>query len=109
MKRTLRTILPILIVAVLMASCARLPSTSRSQRILTKHFKKYAKKYPKTAYGLYGVKEVEVTKEYEIHKNYIGLEAFITLGNDDVQRILATVDRGPFGWRFLSWENTSGS
>ncbi len=109
MKKILRTILPILFLALLMASCARVPSTSRSQRLLTKHFKKYAKEYPETIYGLHGVEEVEITREYEIHKNYIGLEAFITLRNADVKRILATVEKGPFGWRFLSWENTSGS
>lgn len=97
------------LLAILSISCARVPSPTRSSKLIQKHFKKYAKKYSDSVYGASGgVKEVEVLKQKEIHKNLVTVESFITLGDGQVQRIHATVQRGPFGWRFVSWENDTG-
>ena len=109
MKRFLKTSAILLAALALMVSCARVPSTRRSAKILRHHFKKYAKKYPDTAYGQNGVTEVEVTGQNEIHKHLVAVEAFITLGNSSVQRIHATVKKGPLGWRFVSWEKVGGT
>lgn len=89
-------------------SCARMPSTERSAKILRSSFKKYGKKYPDTVYGKSHVKEVEITSRTEVHKHLVSVEAFITLEDGTVQRIYATVERGPMGWRFISWENATG-
>ena len=104
MKRSLKTSVVILAALALMASCARVPSTKRSSRILLSHFKKYAKKYPDTVYGQHGVTEAEITEQNEIHKHLVAVKAFITLGDGSVQRVHATVEKGPLGWRFVSWE-----
>lgn len=108
MKRTKSiAILLVAVLALSMASCARQPSNKRSAKLIQHHFKKYAKKYPETVYGKYHVKEVEVTGQQEIHKYLIAVEAFITLGDGSVQRVRATLERGPVGWRFISWENAT--
>lgn len=108
MNRIARTALIVVIALGLAASsCARLPTAKISSKIIKKHFKHYAKKYPDSVYGKAKVNEVEVTGIQEIHKNMVATEAFITLGGGQVQRIHATVERGPMGWRFLSWENAS--
>lgn len=99
----------ILLVPILLAyGCARIPSMKRSANILRTHFKKYAKKYPETVYAKHRVTEVEITDRQEIHKHLVAVEAFITLDDGDVQKILASVEKGPFGWRFVSWENATG-
>jgi hypothetical protein len=109
MKRTLKICALLLALLALSTSCAREPSTKRSTKILRHHFKKYAKKYPDTEYGRHGVTEVEVTGQNEIHKHLVAVESFITLGDGSVQRIYATVEKGPMGWRFVSWEKVGGT
>lgn len=109
MKLNLKSVLLFaLAAAFLCSSCARVPDPKRSAALIKKHFKKYAKKYPTTIFGKNGVKEVEITSEKEIHKNLISVEAFITLSDNQVQRINATIERGPMGWKFISWENATG-
>ena len=93
--------------SVMMTSCARQPSYKRSQRIVKKFFKKYGKEYKKTVYGQSKVESVEVLSQQEVHKDLVGIEAFITLEDGTVRRIHATVEVGPVGWRFVSWENAS--
>lgn len=91
-----------------MAGCARLPKPERSANLIKHHFKKYSKKYPNTVYGKSSVKNVEVLNQSEIHKKLVAVSAFITLSDDSVQRISATIQKGPTGWRFISWENDTG-
>jgi ABC-type oligopeptide transport system substrate-binding subunit len=93
------------IAALLGAGCARQPSAKKSSNIIKHSFKKYGKKYPNTVYGRNPVKEVEVTGQQEIHKGLVAVESFVTLSDGDVQRVHATLERGPLGWKFTSWEN----
>lgn len=87
-------------------ACARQPKAKRSADVIQKYFNKYAKKYKETVFRTSGgVKEVEVINQEEIHKNLVAVQAFLTLKDSSVQRISATLERGPFGWRFVSWEN----
>lgn len=90
----------------LFPACARQPEAKRSSKIIQSYFKKYAKKYPTSIYGTSGgVKEVEIMNQKEIHKHLVAVQAFLTLKDGSVERINATVERGPTGWRFVSWEN----
>lgn len=89
-------------------SCARHPSTKQCAKLIKHHFHKYGKKYRDTIYGKNEVKDVDVTSEQEIHKRLVAVEAFITLSDGTVQRINATIQKSPVGWRFVSWENATG-
>ncbi|MFH0799708.1 MAG: hypothetical protein V2A66_05960 [Pseudomonadota bacterium] len=110
MKRTAKTAALLLIIpALFLSSCARIPPPKQSSKLIQHYFKKYAKKYHDTTYARSGgIKEVEVTSQQEIHKYLVAVEAFITLKDSSVQRIRATLDKGPFGWHFISWENDTG-
>ena len=109
MKRTYR-ILSITLVAIALccSACARMPKPKRSASLIQHHFNWYGKKYPDTVYGKTKVKSVEITGQQEIHKNLVAVEAFITLSDDAIQRIHATIEKGPLYWRFVSWENATG-
>lgn len=104
MKRTLKISALIVLAAFLVAGCARTPQPKTSAKLIKKHFKKYGKKYPSTIYGQNRVKEVEITGQEEIHKHLVALDSFLTLQNGEVQRIHVTLEKGPFGWKFVSWE-----
>ena len=94
---------------VMFAGCAgRTPSTKRAEAVIQKYFKKYGKKYPETAFGQYPVKRVEVTSISEIHRSYVGVEAFLTLGSGDLRKINATLEKKALAWKFDSWENPEG-
>lgn len=107
MKKIFKASCLLLIASLMLAGCARMPTAKRSAHLIKHHFKKYAKKYPATSYGKAGVKEVEITGQQEIHKHYVAVESFVTLGDGSVQRVDATLEKGPLGWRFVSWENES--
>jgi hypothetical protein len=108
LRRSLGFLAVMVLVAASFTGCARTPSTKKSAKVIQHHFQKYGKKYRSTVYGQSGVKEVEVTGQQEIHKGLVAVESFLTLGDGNVQRIHATLERGPFGWRFVSWENATG-
>lgn len=100
----------LIILAVILSACGgRVPKPSRSQKIIKKYFKKYAKKYPDTIYGRHKVIEVEVEKQDEIRKNYASIETYLKLGNGTLKKIHATLRKNLLGWRFLSWEDDTGS
>jgi hypothetical protein len=104
--------IPILALAVVMSfalsfGCARQPSHSRSSKLIKSYFKKYGKKYPATAFGNNKIDTVEITKQEEVHKHLVSIEAFITFKDGSVQRINFTSEKGPLGWRFVSWEDIS--
>lgn len=101
---------PLMILMIfLFAACGgRLPKPSTSEKIIHRYFKKYAKKYHTTEYGMAGVTKVEVESQTEIRKNFAAIEAFITLGDGNLKKIAVSVEKGPFGWRFVSWEDETG-
>lgn len=98
-----------LVLSLILAACGRMPKPSRSQKVIQKYFKKYAKEYPDTIYGRHKVIEVEVEKQEEIRKHYASVEAYIKLGDGTLKRIYATLRKNLLGWGFLSWEDATGS
>jgi len=106
MKKSLRILTVFIIcLSILALSCARQPSYDRSAKVIRKYFKKYGKKYPDTAFGKSKVSEVEILSQEEIHKHLVAVEAFVTFEDGSVRKVSATVEKGPLGWRFISWEN----
>lgn len=105
-----RLVLAISLAALLplSAACVRTPTRVRCVEVVQKHFKKYGKKYPATVYGKSRVKEVDITSQQEIHKHLVAVESFLTLEDGTVQRIHATLEKRPLGWRLMSWENATG-
>jgi hypothetical protein len=96
--------------SILTSACGgRTPKPSRSQKLITKHFKKYAKKYPETIYGQSGVKKVEIESQEEVRRKYTSVEAFVILTDGTVRKIYATLRKTSLGWRFDSWEDATGN
>lgn len=107
MKKKYIALLVVLLFAI--SACGgRVPKAATSQRIIQKYFKKYAKKYPTTEYGRSGVVKVEVERQTEIRKKFAAVQAYITLGDSSLKKISVSVEKGPFGWRFVSWEDATG-
>ena len=93
----------------LMVSCAgQLPSNSRATSLLRKHFNHYAKKYKESSFGKKRVTSVELLGIEEIHFKLVSVTAFITMNKTDVHKVRVTLERGPFGWRYVDWENLGG-
>jgi type IV secretory pathway component VirB8 len=105
MNRIVRTAAIAIALALCFTACARMPSTAKSAKVIKKYFNKYGKKYPDTEYGKNRVQEVEITDRQEIHKHFVAVESFVTLKDGTIRRIYATLEKGPLGWRFVSWEN----
>ena len=107
-KRHIKTFaLAFLVLALLAGGCARVPTEKNSAKIIQKFFTKYGKKYPETAFGKGKVGQVDITSRQEIHKHLVAVDAFITTKDGNVQRVNTTLGKGPFGWKFISWENAT--
>lgn len=94
------------------AGCAkRLPSERKTTHLIREYFNNYAKEYNQSSFGNKKVKNVEVLSIKELHKNFITAQAFVTMAgeNVDVYKVRVTIEKGPFGWRYVSWENLSGN
>ena len=85
-----------------------MPSNKRAQSAVHSYFKKYAKKYPSTSFGQHKVTEVEIIKQNEIKRNFVALEAYLTLGDGSLRKIYATLEKRALIWKFVSWENPEG-
>lgn len=108
MKRLIRIlVIAILCTSFISASCARQPTHERSTDIIKSYLKKYGRKYPETVFGKQKIAQIEIVTQNEIHKHLVAIEAFLTFADGSVQRIHATIMKGPLGWRFVSWENAS--
>lgn len=90
------------------AHASRIPSKQRAESVILHYFHKYAKKYPTTSFGQYKVTKVEVENQQEIKKDKVAVEAYLTLGNGDLKKINATLERKNIAWKFISWENPDG-
>jgi len=86
----------------------RLPTTARSQAILRKHFNHYGKEYKESPFGKKKVTNIEILKMEEIHKHLVALVSFLTIEGPEVFKVRVVIEKGPFGWRYVSWENLSG-
>lgn len=92
----------------IVACGGRLPSTSKSTQLIRKQFNKYGKKYETSPFGNKKVTNVEILGVEEIHKHLVSVQAFITLEGSDVHKVRVTIEKGPFGWRTVAWENMGG-
>jgi len=93
------------IFAFLSGCGARLPSPKTSQKLITKHFKKYGKKYKESDFGATKVERVEVNETTELQKDLALTEAFVYLSEGPVYHVLVNLKKKSFGWRYVSWEN----
>lgn len=98
----------ILLILMLAACGGRLPTTAKTQSILRHHFQKYGKKYKESPFHNKKITNIEVLKMDEIHKNLIVAQSFVTIEGPEVFQVRMTIEKGPFGWRYVSWENLSG-
>lgn len=98
-----------LLLFLFLAGCAgRLPSSSRSAALTKRHFNKYARKYKESAFGRKKVANVEILETSEVHRKLATVVAFVTMSDSDVHKVRMTFEKGPFGWRYVYWENLSG-
>ena len=103
-----KNILILLSGVLLIASCGgRLPSQSTSTHIVKRHFTHYSHKYKSSVFGHKKVVNVEILNIEEIHKHLVNVTAFVTMEGPEVFKIRMNIEKGPFGWRYLSWENLS--
>ena len=103
MKRYL-SFLIVLTMILSVAACARIPKAKTAERKIYKFFKKYGKEYPDTIYGKLPVKSVDVEDMEEIHFHLISVDAFLMLGDTEVKKINATLEKKVL-WKVVSWEN----
>ena len=92
----------------LSACGGRLPNPSTSQKLIKKYFNKYGKKYPSTIYGQSKVAKVEIDKQSEIHKKFVSVEAYVVLEDGNLRKVIASLEKGPVSWKFVSWEDATG-
>lgn len=93
----------------LTAACAgRLPSTERTKQVVRKHFNRYGKEYKESPFGGKKVVSVEILKMEEIHKHLVAVISFVTVEGPEVFKVRMVIEKGPFGWRTVAWENLSG-
>lgn len=97
--------LPLLLFVTTIACGGRFPSNSRTTQMVRRHFNKYAKKYPTSPLGNKKVISVELLQTEEIHKKLIAVFAFVTMEGPEVYKVRVTLEKGPFGWRYIAWEN----
>lgn len=94
---------------IFLTACGgRLPATSKSQAIIRKHFNQYGKEYKESPFGNKKVTNVEILKAEEIHKHLVSVQSFLTIQGPEVFKVRVVIEKGPFGWRYVSWENLSG-
>lgn len=105
----MRILLITICLFALMACGGRLPSSSRSTSLIRKHFNKYGREYEKSPFGDKKVTNVEILQVNEIHKKLVAVIAFVTLSGSEVFKVRVTLEKGPFGWRYASWENMTES
>lgn len=104
-----RIICSCMMVLWLTTACGgRLPQTKRSTEIIRKHFTKYAKKYSTSPFGHKKVTAVEILEVKEIRKHLVYTISFVTMEGPEVFKVRVTLEKGPFGWRYVAWENVGG-
>jgi hypothetical protein len=99
-----KIILIFCLLAFIVSCGGRLPSSKRAGAIVRNHFNHYGHKYKGTVYYKNPTKDVEILSMEELHKGLVSAEAFITLQDDTLKKVLVTIEKGPFGWRYKSWE-----
>jgi len=96
-----------LFVSVFFVGCsARLPTPQIAQKVISKHFMKYGKKYKTTNFAQYPVEKVEIIDIKENQKNIVSIDAYVILGESQaVHRVNVITRKKALRWRIISWEN----
>jgi len=90
----------------LTACGGRLPSPETSQKVITKYFEKYGKKYRDSDFGRHRVERVEIEGIEEIQRKLASVKAFTYLSDEGpVYRVRFTFGKKSFRWRPQAWEN----
>lgn len=92
-----------------LACAGRLPSQTKTTKIIRKHFHQYGKEYKESPFGNKKVTNVELLTTEEIHKHLIAVQSFVTIEGPEVFKVRVVIEKGPFGWRYIAWENLSGN
>lgn len=112
----MRNFCVIFLLVSLCACVGRMPATRTTTKLIRNHFNDYGKKYETGVFGKKKVASVELLKVEELHKHLISVTAFVTMSaskgpgeNPDVHKVRVTLEKGPFGWRTVAWENLGGN
>ncbi len=94
-----------LILILSLAACGgQIPSAETAHGILTKNFKKYGHKYKVSDFGKYPLDHVEIIEVRGMQNNWAEVAAYTILTGGPVYKVRATLQKKPFGWKFVSWE-----
>jgi len=102
---TMLLVLTFFVGSLASTGCGRQPTSTKSRKIMTKFFEKYAKKYPDSIIGKYPVEDVNVLHSEEIHKGVVVVYAILNLDNGMPIQTRFTIRKKPLGWKAVSWEN----
>ncbi|MBI4238291.1 MAG: hypothetical protein HY696_07745 [Deltaproteobacteria bacterium] len=107
-KMTLHRINYVLLAVLLGATlgCSgRQPKPAVAQRIITKHFQRYAKKFPESSLGRAPVTSAEVQGIEEVHKHYLILTTALHQQDGQGMRARVALEKHvPGGWHVVAWE-----
>lgn len=105
MKKTFLVGLYLLLASSLVACGGRVPTAKSAQSITRNYFSHYGSRYKKSIFGTNKVKRVEVNRIEDLSLHLAEIEAFVTLKDGTMTRVLLNVKNNPpFGWSVLSWE-----
>ncbi len=94
-----------LILISLVACGGRVPSPKSAQSLTEHFFNRYSKKYKTSIFGENKIKEVKINGVQEQALNLATIDAFLTLDNGTLARVLINSKKQPpVGWKVQSWE-----
>ena len=103
--RRILTIGLVLIPALPFLSCGeRLPSPRSAERIITRHFHSYGKKFKESDFGKHKLERVEVREIREMQKGMAEVESYLTLKEGPVYWVRVSLRKKTLGWKYLAWE-----
>ena len=107
MKKIIRLTLVLLILVSfgITSACGRQPTPKRTADIMESFFKKYGKEYPESIFGQTQLQGVQILHIDEVHKNLVAVYAILELQNGMAMQTRFSIQKKPFGWRAVSWEN----
>lgn len=102
-KHTL--VLAISVFTLAAVGCARQPATTKAANLMKRHFTRYAKHYPTSAFGQSRVSSVSVEGIEEIHKRFVSTTGTVAFEDGRNEPVRCSIEhRMPLGWRVVSWE-----
>jgi len=98
-------IVTISLLAMIGVACARQPREEKAVAIMNNYFKHYAKKYPDSILGKYGVNSLKLDGIEEIHKGLVAAVGVLELADGNRLVVKCNLQRKALGWKMVSWEN----